>query len=132
MIESACLQQPEQAPWLPLPAAIPITSEGLQEAAQGTPPAFVSVLRHPSRFSPDFWTGLFVRHAAYHRLLGFAATLVYARDDLVEALLSNEELRTAALKREIFIVRWADMDPFPLDPLQVYDQVRRAEHVVAL
>jgi hypothetical protein len=116
------LQRDLLAPWLPLPTPKPITATDDQVQARKIP-AFVSVLRPPSGLSIATWAKLFVAHARYHRKLGFAATIIYARDSMIETLAGAPSMEQAILNREIFLVRWDDVAPFPADPLQVYDQV---------
>jgi hypothetical protein len=117
------LQRDSSAPWLPLPTPTPITAAGQELAQERGVPAFVSVLRPPSGLDIAVWAKMFVAYARYHRKLGFAAVIIYARDSMVEALADAPMLKRALHNREVFLVRWDDVAPFPADPDQLYDQV---------
>lgn len=59
----------------------------------------------------------------YHHWLGFAAVIVYLRDDLLQNMLQQDAIRKAIKERILYIVRWDDIQPFPFDETQFFDQV---------
>lgn len=118
------LQELPSAPWLPLPVPRPVSPAG-RLAAQGFQPhAFITVLRYPSGGNATFWATLFSLYARYHQKLGFAASVVYMRDNILAAFVKEEVAQKAIRERALLVVRWDDVSPFPDDTLQVYDQVR--------
>ena len=121
---SALLQEAQTAPWLPLPAPQPVTAAGQAAAAESLPRSFVTVLRYPSGdHGAAFWARMFALYAQYHRKLGFAATVVYLRDDMLAAFVRQPAAQDAIQAGALWVVRWDDVAPFPDDGLQVYDQV---------
>jgi len=56
-------------------------------------------------------------------MLGFAAVVLYLRDNYLARFLRDPLLQRALDERLLFVVRWDDISPYPQDPLQVYDQV---------
>ena len=118
------MQEHQAAPWLPLPVPKPVTADGQAALASQEATAFVVVLRCPSRGSPKTWAEVIISYARYHRMLGFAAALVYIRDDMLLQFVSTEAVQQAIAQGIILLMRWNDIEPFPDDDLQVYDQVR--------
>ena len=118
------MQEEQQAPWLPLPTPKPVTTVGKAKASKiGSVPAFVVVMRHPSGFSAHIWANIYYEYARYHRFLGFAAMILYLRDNYLPRFLREPLIQKGLQERLLYIVRWDDIPPFPTDNLQVYDQV---------
>jgi hypothetical protein len=58
----------------------------------------------------------------YHNWLGFAAVIVYVRDDYLHDMVKHEMIRKGINERILIIVRWDGIPPFP-SAEQIYDQV---------
>lgn len=112
------------APWLPLLVPKPVTPAGKHASSQQSARAFLTVLRYPSNGGADVWAAIIASYARYHRMLGFAGSVLYMRDNLLAQFVRQTAAQQAIREGLLFVVRWGDIAPFPDDELQVYDQVR--------
>jgi hypothetical protein len=115
------VQGEEHAPWLPLPTPVPVTEQGRAAAAAASrqPRTFVTVLRYPTGRDAALWGWLFAVYARYHHKLGFAATVVYMRDNVLAAFIQQPAVVDAVRDGCMHVVRWDFVAPFPDDQLQV-------------